>query len=66
MAKIAEKRRVHCSIRHVDAFVVKRDDGSSTVKCGLLKVCGDECPYLRDSEYRSPFRRAPEYEPKSN
>jgi len=60
MAKTVENRRVHCSIRHVDAFVIKRGDGSSTIKCSLLKVCGDECPYLRDPKDRSLFRRAPE------
>ena len=64
MAKIVEKRRVHCSIRHVGAYVIKRDDGSFIIKCSLSKVCGDECPYLRDPSYKSPFRRAPEYEAK--
>jgi len=61
MAKIVEKQRVHCSLRHVGAYIVKWDDGSFTVKCGLLKACGDSCPFLKDSEYRNPFRRAPEY-----
>lgn len=64
MAKMVERRRIHCPIRHVGAFVLKWDDGSFTVKCGLLKVCGDSCPYLKDPNYRSPYRRAPEYEPK--
>jgi len=63
MAKIVEKRRVHCEKRHVGAFVIKRDDGSYSVKCGLLKVCGDSCPYLNDPDYKSLFRRAPEYKP---
>ncbi len=61
MAKIVGRRRVHCSIRHVGAFVVKWDDGSSTVKCGLLKTCGDSCPYLKDPYYKSNYKRAPEY-----
>jgi len=64
MAKIVEKHRVHCEKRHVSAFVIKCDDGSSTVKCGLLKQCGDSCPFLKDADYRSPLRRAPEYRPK--
>ncbi|HUV58975.1 MAG TPA: hypothetical protein VMW09_02575 [Desulfatiglandales bacterium] len=61
MAKIVEKIRVHCSLRHVGAYVVKWDDGSYTVKCGLLKACGDSCPYLKDPYYKSPFKRAPKY-----
>jgi len=64
MAKMVEKRRVHCSIRHIGAFIIKYDDGSCSVKCGLLKVCGDSCPYLKDPDYRSSYRRAPEYKPK--
>jgi hypothetical protein len=61
MAKIVEKIRVHCSLRHVGAYVVKWDDGRFTVKCGLLKACGDSCPYLKDPYYKSPFKRAPKY-----
>jgi len=63
MAAIVEKRRVHCSLRHVSAYVVKLDDGSYNVKCGLLKACGDSCPYLKNPDYKSPFKRAPEYKP---
>ncbi|MDH5695278.1 MAG: hypothetical protein OEZ00_01525 [Dehalococcoidia bacterium] len=55
MAKNVEKRRVHCPIRHVNGFVLKKDDGSFTIKCGLLKVCGDSYPYLGDPDYRRPF-----------
>jgi hypothetical protein len=61
MAKIVEKQRVHCSLRHVGAYIVKWDDGSYTVKCGLLKTCGDSCPYLKDPYYKSSFKRAPKY-----
>jgi hypothetical protein len=61
MSKIVEKIRVHCSLRHVGAYVVKWDDGSFTVKCGLLKACGNSCPYLKDPYYKSPFKRAPKY-----
>jgi hypothetical protein len=64
MAKTVERRRVHCSIRHIDAFIVKADDGSYIVKCSLLQACGDSCPYLKDPEYKSSYRRAPEYKPK--
>ena len=64
MATIVEKRRVHCEKKHVGAWVVKWDDGNSTVKCSLLKACGDSCPFLKDADYKSPFRRAPKYRPK--
>ncbi len=64
MATIVEKRRVHCEKRHVSAWVVKRDDGGSTVKCGLLKACGDSCPFLKDPDHKRQFRRAPAYVPK--
>lgn len=63
MAKMVEKHRIHCPVKHVGAFILKWDDGSFTVKCGLLKVCGDSCPYLKDPNYRSPYRRSPEYKP---
>ena len=64
MAKMVEKHRVHCPIRHVGALIIKYDDESFSVKCGLLKTCGDSCPYLKDPYYKSSFRRAPEYKPK--
>ena len=63
MAELVEKRRVNCPMRHVGAFVLKWDDGSFTVKCGLLKACGDSCPYLKDPYYKSTYKRAPEYKP---
>ena len=59
-----ERRRVHCPVKHISAFILKWDDGSFAVKCGDLKTCGDSCPYLKDPYYKSPFRRAPKYEPK--
>jgi len=61
MAKIVRTRRIHCSLRHVNAFVTEWDDGHVTVKCGLMKYCGDSCPFLKDPNYKSEFRRAPEY-----
>ena len=61
MAKTVERHRVHCPVRHVSAFVLKWDDGSHTIKCGLLKVCGDSCPYLKDPHYKSSYRSSPEY-----
>jgi len=64
MAKMVERRRVHCPIRHVGAFIVEYDDGNFNVKCANLKMCGDSCPYLKDPSYRSAFKRAPEYKPK--
>jgi hypothetical protein len=64
MTELVEKRRVNCPIKHVAAFIVKRDDGTSTVKCGFLKQCGDSCPYLKDPDYVNSFKRAPRYEPR--
>jgi len=61
VAKITNVNRIHCEKRHVNAFLIKRDDGTFTVKCSLLKRCGNECPYLKDPNYKSEFRRAPEY-----
>ena len=59
MARILEKRRIHCKERHVDAYVLKWDDGNSSVKCSLLKACGGSCPYSKDPDYQSKFQRAP-------
>lgn len=63
MSRMVERRRVHCPIRHVGAFIVKYSDGSSVVKCSCLKTCGDACPYLENPNYKSKYRRAPEYKP---
>jgi len=63
MGRLVEKRRVSCPVRHVNAFIVKYDDGSFVVKCGLLKACGDSCPYLKDPYYKSAYKRAPDYQP---
>jgi hypothetical protein len=64
MAKLVEKRRVSCPIKHVVAFIVKYDDGSFVVKCSNNKVCGDTCPYLKDPNFKSAFKRAPDYKPR--
>jgi len=64
MVKMVERRRVHCPIRHVGAFIIKWDDDSFSVKCSLLNACRDSCPYLKDPDYKSVFRRTPEYKPK--
>ena len=64
MARMVERNRFTCSKRHVGAFIVYYDDGSFVVKCINIKMCGDECPYLKDPKYKSPFRRAPEYKAK--
>ncbi len=58
-----EKRRVSCPIKHVTAFILKHDDGSFTVKCPDVKICGDSCPYLENPDYKSAYKRAPEYKP---
>ena len=64
MAKMIERRRVNCPIRHVGAFIIKYDDRSFSVKCANLKACGDSCPYLKDPYYESKYKRTPRYEPK--
>jgi hypothetical protein len=58
------KKRISCPIRHVSAYIVTHDDGGHAVKCVNLKVCGDTCPYLKDPDYKSEFRRAPSYRAK--
>jgi len=64
MAKTIEKRSINCSIRHIKAFIIKYDNGSFTVKCGNLKICGDSCPYLKDPDYETKYKRAPAYKAK--
>ena len=61
MPSLVEKRRISCSTRHVNAVICKYDDGSFVVKCANKKLCGDDCPYLKDPDYRSAYRRAPEF-----
>jgi len=61
MAKRIHKRAVTCPIRHVKAFVVKYDDGKTKVKCGNLKLCGDDCPYLKNPDYKPIYKRAPDF-----
>ncbi len=61
MTEILKTRRVHCPKRHVSAFVTEWSNGHLTVKCSLLKYCGDSCPYLKDPNYKSEFQRAPKY-----
>jgi hypothetical protein len=63
MAGVVERRRISCPIYHVNAYIVKYDDGSHVIKCSNKEKCGDTCPYLKDPNYRSPYRRAPEYNP---
>lgn len=64
MSKFIEKRRVSCPTKHVGAFIFKYEDGIFVVKCTNKNLCGDECPYLKDPDYKSAYRRAPEYKPK--
>lgn len=63
MATAVERRRISCPIYHVNAYIVKYDDGSYVIKCINKEKCGDTCPYLKDPDYKSPYRRAPEYRP---
>lgn len=64
MANVTRTRRVHCPLRHVNAFITEYEDGGHKVKCGLLRACGDSCPYLKNPNYRSEYKAAPEYKPK--
>ena len=63
MANVVERRRITCPIYHVNAYIVKYDDGSHVIKCSNKQACGDTCPYLKDPDYKPPYRRAPEYKP---
>jgi hypothetical protein len=63
MARIVERRRMSCPTYHVNAYIVKYDDGSYDIKCPNKKKCGDTCPFLKDPDYKSPYRRAPKYTP---
>jgi hypothetical protein len=63
MASIVERRRITCPTHHVVAYIVKFDDGSHVIKCPNKQTCGNTCPYLKDPDYRFPYRRAPEYMP---
>ena len=61
---MSEKKRISCPIKHVSAYIVKHEGGTFTVKCVNLKICGESCPYLTDPNYKSHFKRAPEYRAK--
>jgi hypothetical protein len=61
---MSEKKRISCPIRHVNAYIVKQRDGSFMVKCINSKVCGDSCPYLKNPDYKSQYKRAPSYQAK--
>ncbi len=58
---MSEKKRVSCPIKHVSFYIVRHRDGSHAVKCINSKVCGGSCPYLKDPEYKSEYKRAPIY-----
>jgi hypothetical protein len=61
---MTEKRRINCPIKHITAYIVKQDNGSSEVKCTNIRVCGESCPYLEDPDYKREYKRAPAYKPK--
>jgi len=63
MAKVVERRRITCPIYHVNAYIVRYDDGTYVIKCPNRERCGAACPYLKGPDYKSPYRRAPEYKP---
>jgi len=61
---MSEKKRISCPIKHVNAYIVRHKDGSFMVKCINSKMCGELCPYLKDPDYKSQYKRAPEYKAK--
>ncbi len=61
---MSEKRRVSCPVKHVNFYIVTHDDGSHKVKCVNIKICGDSCPYLKDPDFKTEYKRAPEYKAK--
>jgi hypothetical protein len=63
MASVVERRRISCPIYHVSAYIVRYDDGSHVIKCANKERCGNTCPYVKDPDYKPPYRRAPEYMP---
>jgi ssDNA-binding Zn-finger/Zn-ribbon topoisomerase 1 len=62
MTSIVERRRITCPVCHVNAYIARFDDGSHVIRCTNRERCSDTCPYLKDPDYKPPFRRAPEYE----
>jgi hypothetical protein len=61
---MSEKKRVSCPIKHINFYIVKHKDGSHTVKCINSKVCGDLCPYLKNADYKSQYKRASTFKDK--
>ena len=61
---MSKKKRISCPIKHVNAYIVRHDDGGFTVKCINSKVCNDSCPYLKDPDYKSEYKRAPAFKTK--
>ncbi len=61
---MSEKKRMSCPVKHVNFYITFKDDGTHNVKCVNLKICGDSCPYLKDPNYKSEFKRAPQFRAK--
>ncbi len=47
---MAKVRRVHCKIRHVDAYIIERDD-NIVVRCPQRPYC-KVCPFEKMIEQR--------------
>lgn len=58
---MSQKQRKSCPIKHVNFYIVTKDDGSHKIKCVNSKACGDECPYLKNPDYKFEFKRAPQF-----
>ena len=41
---MAKTKRVHCNIKHVDAYLTEHDDGRFTIRCPYRPYC-KECPF---------------------
>ncbi|MEM2104148.1 MAG: hypothetical protein QW717_04585 [Candidatus Bathyarchaeia archaeon] len=44
MAKI---KRVHCNLKHLDAYLIEREDGQTTIRCPQRPYCS-ECPIEKE------------------
>jgi hypothetical protein len=56
VSRIVDKKRGHCEKRHVGAWKVKWDNGSSTVKYSLLKFVVISVPFQRMPTIKTRFR----------
>ena len=41
---MVKAKRVHCNIKHVDAYLLEYEDGRLVIKCPQRPYC-EECPF---------------------